>query len=206
VGFILLLLLPPLWVELRPNYGLPPAPTLPVADSSRRYRVFVADWGYHTSIILEQAAGWRLGPPGHETSPFVEYAWGDRRYYMESDHRPHALFAALLLPTASVTYVDAWPGAPQQGMRTLVVRDVSARELMRLGEELERWRVGEPYPTAKGYPGRFYPAPGAYLWWSDCNRWTVDRLGGAGMARSGRGVLFSGQVSGRLQGFRSARE
>lgn len=205
MAILLLLLVPPLWIELRPEQLAASFATLPLADSQRRYRVFVADWGYHTSIILEQAAGWRLGPPGREASPFVEYAWGDRRFYMESDHRPQALIAALLLPTEAVTYVDGWsvvPG-PQSGMRTLFTRAVSGDELTRLVGELERWRQSSvPYGMAMGDQGRFYRAPGRYLWWNDCNRWTVERLHAAGMASGGRGVLFSGQVQRRLRAFR----
>ena len=52
-----------------------------------------------------------------------------------------------------------------------------------------------------GYAGRFYPGAGAYLWWTDCNRWTVDRLAAAGLARRGRGVIFSGQVKNALIDF-----
>ena len=62
-----------------------------------------------------------------------------------------------------------------------------------------------PFAPAAGYGGRFYPARGAYLWWNDCNRWTVERLAAAGLARGGRGVIFSGQVARHLVGFRRVR-
>ena len=181
----------------------------PIADSGA-FRVFVADWGYHTSIIVAQPSGTQLGPPGRERAPFVEYAWGDRRFYMEGNHRPHALFAALFLPTASVTYVEGWDRAPavDAHARALFVRNVTAAELQTLLRSLEssisRNRGGgrvNPYPTAAGYSGRFYPSPDPYLWTRDCNRWTLDRLAAAGLARGGRGVLFSGQVARHLVGF-----
>lgn len=200
-------MLPPIWVELVPT-PLPPRPPLDVrADSTKRYQVFVADWGYHTSIFIEQLPDARLGPPGRETSRFVEFAWGDRRFYMESDYRPHSVVATLFLPTAAVTYVDAWNAAPRAGagVRSLDVRNVSARELSLLVNELARWRASDrAYPVVRGYRGRFYPAPGAYLWWDDCNRWTVERLASAGLARGGRGVILAGQVRGRLLGFHRA--
>ena len=175
------------------------------------YRVFVADWGYHASIIVEQPPGIRLGPLGNEGAPFVEYAWGDRRFYMEGNHWPYALLAALLIPTASVTYVEAWNRMPdaRAHARALFVREVSATELRRLLTSLEgsirREPAGEraaPHPVAAGYGGRFYPSPDAYLWTRDCNRWVVDRLTPAGLARGSRGVLFSGQVPRHLLGFR----
>ena len=204
---VLLLTVPPLWLELseaeRPAVTVPP----PATDGDR-YRVLVANWGYHTAIILEQPPGWALGPPGEETARFVEFAWGDRRYYMESNYWPHAVFATLILPTASVTYVDGRDAPPARGFRALYAREVSAAELRALASELEssirhdaagaRAPAFAPVP---GYPGRFLPGVGSYLWWINCNRWTVDRLSAAGLAESGRGVIFSGDVASRLAGF-----
>lgn len=89
--------LPPMYVLLVPEQ-LPAMPRLPpIAD--RAYRMAVVDWGYHTAIVIEQPAEWRLGPPDMEGSPFLEYAWVDRRFYLDSDFRPHALIATLFLPT-----------------------------------------------------------------------------------------------------------
>jgi hypothetical protein len=206
-----LLAMPPLFNELVPDR---PAAAAAAISQPRGgpYRVYVADWGYHTSIIVEQPAGSRLGPPGRESARFVEYAWGDRRFYMEADHRPHSLFAALFLPTESVVYLAAWDSAPDSVARprALYVRAVDAAELgMLLGSLESQIRRGgasaaraDAFAPAAGYDGRFYPAHGRYLWWSDCNRWTADRLQAAGLARGGRGVLFSGQVAPRLVGFR----
>jgi hypothetical protein len=199
---------PPLYVALTPDRR--PPLSLPPVEKGRRYRVYVADWGYHTSVIAEQPPGWRMGPPGEEGAPFLEYAWGDRRFYLEGDYRPWSLFATLFLPTESVVYLDGWqvPPRPGNGIRALFVRTVGADTLRALLTELERSvrhapggaREG-PFPAADGYQGRFYPAHGAYLWAADCNRWTVERLRGAGLAGSARGVVFSGQVAGRLRGF-----
>lgn len=200
---------PPLYVVLardtRPPLTLPPMP------GPGPYRVFMADWGYHTSIVVEQPPGWRLGPPGEEGAPFVEFAWGDRRFYMESNYK--AILATLFLPTESVMYLDGQKSPPQVsgGARAVFVRTVDAATLRALLTELERSIVrpsaggrAAPFPPAPGYPGRFYPAHGAYLWAGDCNWWTVERLRGAGLADRGRGVVFSGQVAGRLRGFTPA--
>jgi hypothetical protein len=208
----LLVLGPPLYVALARDTR--PAVQLPF-PSAGSYRVYVADWGYHTSIIVQQPAGWRLGPPGKEGAPFLEYAWGDRRFYMESDYRPQAIFATLFLPTASVLYLDGLPAPPgtegATGARAVFVRYVDAATLRALLVELERsiHRMPDdtrapPYARTPEYRGRFYPAYGAYLWAGACNWWTVERLRGAGLAGSAAGVVFSGQVAGRLRGFRSA--
>ena len=190
-----------------------PALTLPVPPAAS-YRVFVVDWGYHTAIIIEQPRGWRLGPPGEETAPFVEYAWGDRRFYLESDFRPHVLFATLVLPTETVLYVDGRPDPPRLGgAEAVLTRTIDAPALHALITELERSarRAADgareaPLPPAAGYGGRFYPAHGVYLWARDCNWWTVARLAGAGLADGGAGVLFTTQVPGRLRGFARVSE
>lgn len=172
------------------------------------YRMFVADWGYHTSIIVEQPRGWSLGPPGKEHAAFLEYSWGDRLFYMESDYQPQAVFATLVLPTSTVVYLDGWTDPPEfRGARSVYARTIDAATTRALLIELERTfrrAAGtrlEPYPAVAAYDGRFYPSYGRYFWIRDCNRWTVARLAAAGLAGSGFGVLFSGQVANRLHGF-----
>ncbi len=207
---LFLLLGPPLYVALardtRPPLTLPPVP------GAGPYRVYVADWGYHSSIIVQQPPGWRMGPPEEESAPFLEFAWGDRRFYMESNYK--ALFATLFLPTESVMYLDGQKSLPQGsgGARAVFVRTVDAATLRALLTELERSIVHAPsgeredsFPPATGYAGRFYPAHGAYLWAGDCNWWTVERLRDAGLADRATGVVFSGQVADRLRGFTPAR-
>lgn len=212
LSIVLLLVAPPLRVELREPDRSGAALTLP-APMGDRFRVFVANWGYHTAIILEQPPGWTLGPPGEETAPFVEYAWGDRRFYMESNFWPHSVFATLMLPTESVAYVDGRAAPPTRGFRALYVREVSAAELRALASELEasirRDASGAraaAFSPVTGYAGRFLPGIGSYTWWTNCNRWTVDRLAAAGLAKGGRGVIFSGDVAGRLAGFTPVRD
>ncbi len=208
LAVLLLVLGPALYVALardaRPGVMLPPVP------GPGPYRVYVTDWGYHSAIVVEQPPGWRLGPLGEEDAPFLEFAWGDRRYYMESDLRPQAVFATLFLPTPSVVYFDGRRSPPHAGggARAIVVRAVDAPTLHALLTELERSIVrapsGEraaPFPPAPDYTGRFYPAYGSYLWAGDCNWWAVRRLRGAGLAGRASGVVFSGQVAGRLRGF-----
>lgn len=205
---VLLLVLPPLAGELmRERAAHAPVPVPPAGD----YDVYVADWGYHTAVIIEQPGGWRLGPPGRETAPFVEVAWGDRRFYMASDYRPHALVITLLLPSDAVTYVAAWDAPPERSARprALYHRTVGAETLRTLAASLEGSIVRDgaqgraaPHAPATGYAGRFFPARGSYGWWDACNRWTVERLADAGLARGGRGVVFSGQVASHLVGFR----
>ena len=207
IAVALILVVPPIVVAISADA---PVPAVVPAAPAGTYHVYVADWGYHTSIILQQPPAWQLGPLGKEMSPYVEFAWGDRSFYMESNYRPDALFATLFLPTEAVAYVASWTSEPARDARAraLYVRDVDASQLSKLAAALDgtirRSPSGErasPFPTVSGYAGQFYPAHGRYLWFTDCNRWTVERLASAGLARGGVGVIFSGQVASHLIGF-----
>ena len=201
---------PWVYVRLWPD---PPEPVaVPAADQSpAEYRVYVVDWGYHTSIVVPQPPGFAFGPRNDIQAAFVEGAWGDRSFYMESNYWPHRLFATLFLPTASVTYLAGWSRVPDKsdGIVARWSRSVTSDELTQLYAAMEgsiRHKSGQQrqdeYPPVKGYRGRFYPAHGYYLFWADCNRWTVDQLHNAGLAESGTGVILSQQVAARLRGFR----
>jgi hypothetical protein len=200
-------------LQLRDD-SVEPLPSITLPPGSDSVDVFVADWGYHTSILVPQPPGLGLGPPNDANAAYLEYAWGDRSFYMESNFWPHRLFATLLLPTESVTYVVGWPRAPRMsdGMRHLWARRIARPELARLYTSLEgsirRAPDGgrsPPHPSARGYRGRFYPAHGVYLYWYSCNRWTVERLAAAGLGRSGAGVIVPTQVPGRVFGFAAQR-
>ena len=209
--FVFMVGFPTLYAALVPDH-LPPPPALPEPPAGN-YRLFVVDWGYHAAIVVEQPRGWRLGPPGAEESPFLEYAWGDRSFYYESNHRPHAVFGTLFLPTASVLYLEARPDPPHfGGADTVFARTVDAATLHALLTELERSiehdASGARLPPLAPTPldrGRFYAAHGKYLWTRNCNWWVVARLAEAGLASAPAGVIFTTQVPARLRGFTRAR-
>lgn len=203
------LVLPPLWTALAPRPA-PPTPALPGPpdDLAGDDTVYVVDWGYHTAIVVRQPAGWRLGPPGREDARWLEYAWGDRGFYRDSDFRPHAVYATLALPTPSVTYVAGRDAPPVRGPRQVWARVVNARVrhalLVELESSIRRDGAGRrvaPSAAVPGYAGRFYDAFGQYSWANDCNRWTVERLAAVGLADGGWGVVLAGQVEARLHGF-----
>lgn len=186
---------------------------LPAVDPSVRLRVYVLAWGYHTSIFVEQAPGWRLGPEGDESARIVEYGWGDRSFYMESNFCPESLFAAAFVPTPTVVYVRGHDRPPNEFVvgGVISVRECSTIEVLGLVRILEgqmdRSVDGlrpKAYPPVEGYGGRFYPGREYYVIWWNCNEWTARMLRDAGMASSSALVATPGQVTGRLVGFEAA--
>ena len=193
----------------------PPAQiALPAITDDRPRLVYVVAWGYHSSIIFEQPSGWRLGPEGKESKPWIEYGWGDRAFYMESNYAPHALFATLFLPTESVVYVNSHDAPPTTwgAGGEVFVREFSPEEFRRLVTVLEgefaRGDGGARPPAfapVEGYGGRFYPGRNLYIYWSNCNTWTVEKLQEAGIEASPLLVILKEQVGGRLGEFRRVK-
>jgi hypothetical protein len=181
-----------------------PAPSMPPPPSGR-YTIYVANWGHHTSIIVPQPVAWHIGPANDPDAPFVEYAWGDRSYFMATLPGLWQGLRALFLTGRSTTYVASWRVPPDpaewRGL-ALHVRSVDASQLRSLvdvlQQSLDRSRA---LPAVQGYAGRFYGGVRRYSWWYDCNRWIVARLGRVGLARNPLGVVFAVQVARHLQGF-----
>lgn len=193
-----------------------PAPGViaPLPEPVGRHRVWVLGYGYHTAIFLEQPRGWRLGPPGREAAPFVEFAWGDRGWFYDSDMSWLGGANAILLPSRSVYYVAgydepparAWPGLP------LLEREFNETELLALALVLERSVLRTPegarveaLPPSPEYDGRFYPGRPYYIGWNSCNHWTIAALEQAGQEVSALGVVTQEQALSRLKQWRTVR-
>ena len=186
---------------------LPPAP-------QGEYRVWVLGYGYNTAIYIEQPQGWKLGPQGKEAARFVEFAWGDRGWFYDSDMSHLSGANAILIPSRTVFYVagydkppaEAWPGLP------LAERAFNGEELRVLAHTLEQCclrtpqgdRV-EPLPISPEYAGRFYPSREFYIGWHSCNHWTIEQLRKSGQNVSELGVITQRQAFARLGGWKPLR-
>lgn len=193
----------PVSSPLLQNRSLPP---------EQVYDLYVANWGYHTSIIVQQPQGWRLGPANAVDAPFVEYSWGDRNFYMNANFSPFALFATVFLPTESVIHLRNWSQAPtsNDGMRRLYHRQIDAQQLRTLIVSLETTFQGAsprsaPLPPVARFRGRFYPGREFYIFWSACNAWTVRHLAAADLAQPGWAIIVAEQVAPQLRHFQPSR-
>ena len=210
--------LPPLYMALNTPPAIAPCridSTARVAESSKelqQYAVYVVRFQYHTSIIIEQRPGWQLGPPGAEQARFVEYSWGDRRFYMEANTSLPSVLSAVFLPTESVVYLQGHAQPPRLGkqVQQLYHRRVTGTTLRRLATALEQsiatGATGDraaSHPPVVRYPGRFYPGREFYIFWSDCNAWTVRQLAAADLADPGHLIIFAEQVQPQLRQFES---
>lgn len=194
-----------IWTPPKPDVELPHINQL----KQPQYNLYVANWGFHTAILIEQPEGWSLGPANHPTARYIEYGWGDKRFFMLSDRSIPTMLAAGVMPTDSVVYLrgrDALP-TTQNHVRQLYHRQVSGQQLYHLITTLEQSfqrQAGErlsPYPRVSNFVGQFYPGREYYVIWSDCNAWTIRHLQGIEAAHSDLPVIFSEQVGPSLKGF-----
>ncbi|NCJ08582.1 DUF2459 domain-containing protein [Synechococcales cyanobacterium C] len=180
----------------------PPQPI----DTSKSYQIWLLNWGFHTSILLERPAHWPLAPLGLETQ-YVEYSWGDRRFFRDQDQSLPAMVAAVLLPTPGVVQVRGWAVPPDQtfGVQQRYRRWVNGATLYQLILALEssllRTPDGKRMPGQSGQMGQFFPARQIYILWFTCNTWTVQHLAQAGLARPNPSVVLAEQVPQSLNGF-----
>ncbi len=212
---LLLLVLPLLLGPGRPPADAPVAlPAMSAADSARIFAVYVADYGYHTAIIVQLPASYAPALAGLSgDSVYLEYAWGDRRFFMESRFAPWSIFASLFLPTEAVMYlaVHARPPSQRGGWRDLRERRVNSTQLVALIRSLEQWAVRDSsgqraaeFPAVPAYAGRFHRALGRYSWWFNCNWWTVRNLSAIDLANPSLAVFLPRDVHKRLERFVSS--
>lgn len=171
--------------------------------------VYVVDRGWHTDICL--AADYVRGPLAavKQTFPGVRYlsfGFGERAFY-ESRHTDLFTMLRALLPSRAAILVTALRVAPADafGRQHVVALPLTAAERARLDaflwSYLRKRPDDEPQVLAPGpYAGSlFYAALGTYDAAFTCNTWTADGLHIADLPISAEGVLFAGQVMGRVR-------
>jgi uncharacterized protein (TIGR02117 family) len=184
-----------------------PAPVAgaPAAD----HIVYVMRRGWHAGLIVERAALLRAGQPAEAAdfpaAAFLEFGWGDRRYYMAPDPTPGMALRAALTPTPAVLHVEPRgrppDGATPDALAVALSEADFARLARALSETFER-RPGEiATPIAPGQrPGaRFYVATGRFHLLNTCNTWIARTLAAAGVAIDPRGTATAGDLMRRLR-------
>lgn len=193
--------------QLPPETGAPPSSFAPSGAGSLPLEIGVLIAGWHTGIVLPVS---ELGPlrPLLRSAPgarYVSFGWGNRRFYM-SAHPGSGDAIAALFRSASTVFVQ--PAATPSG---LTASDIHIHWLCADRDQV--WRVDHyiaqsllrpAHPVDLG-PGpfpdsRFYASTAHYSAVHTCNTWTAAALEYAHLSISATGVLFSGQVDGRVSG------
>lgn len=177
-------------------------------------RIYVADNGIHTDIILPVAAegiDWRtlvradaLRDPRYAGHSHVAFGWGDRAFYVGTptwrDLSLRTVLYAAIGSEDTVLHVTHLPEPTiEPGVRSLVLRPEEYRRLAAFLRGSFQTGPDGRAGSVLGY-GRsdaFYAARGRYSALRTCNAWTGEALRHAGV-RMGAWTPFTATVMGWL--------
>ncbi|MEP9358417.1 TIGR02117 family protein [Sphingomonas sp. KR3-1] len=156
---------------------------------ARGVRIYVADNGVHTDLILPAGAFRDVARPEHlrdprtAAEPYLAFGWGDRDFYLHtaqwSDINPWRTAKALVGAGSTVLHIAHVP-EPRAGgtVHALLLRPEEYRRLVAYVRDT--LAAG---PVVRGYGPRdaFYSAKGGYSAINTCNEWTGRGLRKAGV-------------------------
>jgi uncharacterized protein (TIGR02117 family) len=149
--------------------------------------IYVVQRGWHTGVVIE-VADW----PNRDWSllhdfpnvDYLEFGWGDERFYQAEENTLWMGSRAALWPTSSVIHVIGLsePITANAQANEIVAVRVSADGLRKLTsgieEEFTGWRpipAGPEIASARS-PNRFYKAKQSFFFPHMCNWWIATRL------------------------------
>ncbi|MBF0430330.1 MAG: DUF2459 domain-containing protein [Fibrobacteria bacterium] len=161
-------------------------------NSTSSTSIFLVIHGGHSGIVLKQRDIINLDWPIDSTfkqSEYIEVGWGDRNYYMNSDHSLSTTLKALFLPTKSVLHVVSVKGQIKDEFseRTLLEFKVTKAAVNELYDyiktKFEFDTNGRQSPLAKGLYGEshFYAGKEYFYCLKTCNTWSGKALRVAGV-------------------------
>ncbi len=152
-------------------------------------RIYVADNGAHTDLILPAAAfrdvarPEHLADPRYGAEPYMAFGWGNRDFYLHTaqwrDLDPWRTAKALAGVGSTVLHVAHIPEPRAGGSVRAVVLD--KEEYRRLVEYVRGTFAAGPVVRGYGARDAFYSAKGGYSAINTCNEWTGRGLRKAGV-------------------------
>ena len=167
--------------------------------------IYIVRRGWHTGVAVPTIdwpnPDWSLLREFPEAN-YLEFGWGDERYYQAEQGNIWLALRAALWPTASVVHVI--------GLREPLLDNVHAADIVEvripvdrlqtLATAIEREFAGdEPNPTGAKLrsapdPNRFFKGQQRFFFPHMCNWWTATRLHDAGCHIVPATVIFAARV------------
>lgn len=158
-------------------------------DKSDEVEIYLISNDIHVGIVLP-AKEWQEFFPYHD-SEWIEFGWGDRRFYFEMPTWEQFTFGlaadALFIPDPAVMHVEFLNYQPS-GSETYIRKvKISKKTYAKIVEAVKKWFVlknGNPILIpGRGYTSRdhFFEAHGSYSIIKTCNQWTSDVFADAGL-------------------------
>lgn len=180
------------------------------AAEARDVLIYVVSNGWHSGVVLPRAAIDRAGAPPEAAdfprAAWLEFGWGDRRFYQEPDAGMGLALRAGLAPTAATLHVvghDLPPDLAYGDVETVALRLSPAGfdGLVRaISDAFDRGGAARARPTGPGLFGdsRFYDAHGRFHLFNTCNTWTARMLRAGGVEIRPGGVVTADDLLRRL--------
>jgi uncharacterized protein (TIGR02117 family) len=175
-------------------------------DDRQGYKtVYVVNHGLHTGIIVKRAdipaALW----PETDDFPkgdYIEFGWGDERFYQAERITIGMKLRAVFLPTSVVLHVVGMPTQPAEFYRggEILEIDLSGQGFKNLihfiHESYARDSHGKSVAIGKGLQENslFYEAEGIYFALNTCNNWVAKALRSSGFPITPLYAQTSGNV------------
>ena len=184
----------------------------PTADEGPRvHRIYVANNGWHTAIIVSAAAlsATDTLPEAADFSgaEYLEFGWGDRAFYPAKQPTLGMTLSAALIPTPAVMHIASLQAPPKDSGSGLEVISLELTELglqnlaQAISREFERADGEQAKPVSRGLysHSHFYHARGKFHLFNTCNTWTARMLHEGGVAVSPSGIVSADALMSRLR-------
>ena len=185
------------------------------ASQDSLHSVYVVKRAWHTGVAVA-AADW----PNREwsvladfpESSFLEFGWGDARFYQAEEETWWLAIRAAFFSTASTVHVIGADRLTPETLRADEVIEVrlSADGLRKLTQSIEaEFKDTAPEPfgqplRATPEPNKFYYAKRRFFFPRMCNWWTARRLNDGGCPVAAWSVISANRVIREARGFASA--
>jgi uncharacterized protein (TIGR02117 family) len=156
------------------------------------HEVYVVSHGWHTGFVIPSAKVYEAIPslePRFGPSVYIEFGWGDKKFYQSKEITTGLALRAILWPTETVVHAVAVPQDVRgyfghSRVEQLCLNDKALSSLVKfISNSFSKNRSGEVELLAKGIYGdsQFYKGTGDYHILNTCNEWTAKGLKGIGM-------------------------
>lgn len=178
--------------------------------------IYIVKRAWHTGVAVA-AADW----PNRDwsvlrdfpDSRYLEFGWGDARYYQAEEESLWLGIRAAFFSTSSAIHVIGFERPTPEALRADEVIEVrvSAAGLKQLAQSIQL-EFSQPQPTATGAvlsvtpsPNKFYDAKRRFFFPRMCNWWTARRLEEASCPITAWSVVSANRIVREAHGFAGAQ-
>jgi uncharacterized protein (TIGR02117 family) len=190
----------------------PPLTELQPGAQENDRKIFVVNYGWHTSIVIKKADIHSSALPELRDFPDAEYVdigWGDWDYYQAPDPGLGLALKAAFWSSRSVLHVIGFKDAVEKYFSgSEIVRITLSDEAFRMLVEFVSAAFVRPdgVGPAPGLHGlapnsRFYPANGRFHLFRTCNTWVAEALQAAGLPIAPAYAFTAGNLSYQVKRF-----